>query len=373
MRRSEMRCLAMGLILMIAAPAAAQVVELDAGQRARVGLVVGEVAERGFGDSQRVVGQVIRVPGSTLTLKAVIPGRVESLRVAPGDRVRKGDVLVELHSHELLGMQAELLRAADRAKLAATRLEAGNELYAIEGISRLDLQVREQEAFAAELDFNLARDELLDHGYPKAALEAVLENRATDAHLPVFAPMGGVLLELEVEDQEWVEEYQTLLVMGDPQRVELELQIAPDQAATVAAGDPVEFAPVGRSDLIGRATVVSKVPQVDPGTRTIKLRARIEGGVASLYPGVFVEGSVAHGEGRVAASVPASAVINMGGRDVVFVEIGDGSFEVRPVVLGVFTGGDHEVVDGVAVGDRIATGGVFLLKSALLGGEGEGD
>jgi len=366
--------MAIGVILAAAVvTAAGEVVELDDQQQARAGVVVGTVDERGFGDSQRVVGQVVRVPGSTLTVKAVIPGRVEDLRVAPGDRVRAGEVLVELHAHELLTMQARLLQARDRAALAATRLEAGRELYAIEGISRLDLQVREQEAFAAELDFTITRDELLDHGFPASSLEAVLENRTTNAHLPVVAPVDGVLLELAVEDQEWVEEYQTLFVMGDPQRVELELQIAPDQAAAVAAGDVVKFTPVGRSELTGRAKVVSKVPQVDPETRTIKLRAEIVECGASLYPGVFVEGTVAHGEARLAAAVPVSAIINVAGRDVVFVELNEGSYELRPVVLGVFDGAVHEVIEGVVVGDRIATGGVFLLKSTLLGGEGEGD
>lgn len=366
-----MRWMAMGLVLAIVAPAAAQVVELDSQQRARAGVVVAPVVERGFGDTQRVVGQVVRVPGSTLTLKAVIPGRIEDLRVAPGDRVRAGEVLVALHAHELLSMQARLLQARDQARLAATRLEAGRELYAIEGISRLDLQVREQEAHAAELDFAITREELLDHGFPEAALDGVLENRAVDAHLPVIAPKDGVVLELAVEDQEWVEEYQTVLVMGDPKRVELELQIAPDQAAVVTAGDRVDFVPVGRSDLIGSATVVSKVPQVDPGTRTIKLRAEITEGSASLYPGVFVEGNIAHGEPRLAAAVPLSAIINVAGEDVVFVELSEGSFELRPVDLGAFDGVAHEVVDGVSVGDRIATGGVFLLKSTLLGGEGD--
>jgi Cu(I)/Ag(I) efflux system membrane fusion protein len=80
---------------------------------------------------------------------------------------------------------------------------------------------------------------------------------------------------------------------------------------------------------------------------------------------------VAHGEVRRAAGVPVSAVINIAGDDVVFVEVGEGSFEARPVELGVFDGVAHEVLGGVAVGDRIATGGVFLLKSTMLGGEGE--
>jgi hypothetical protein len=69
--------------------------------------------------------------------------------------------------------------------------------------------------------------------------------------------------------------------------------------------------------------------------------------------------------------VPESAVINVDGSDVVFVEQGEGVFELREVRLGVFDGADHEVIEGVAMGERIAVGGVFLLKSTWLGGEAE--
>ena len=106
-----MRWMAMGVILGASVAAAGEVVELDARQLDRAGVVVGSVEERGFGDSQRVVGQVIRVPGSTLSVKAVIPGRVENLQVAPGDRVRAGQLLSALHSHERLQRQAEAVGA----------------------------------------------------------------------------------------------------------------------------------------------------------------------------------------------------------------------------------------------------------------------
>ncbi len=366
-----MRAMMVGAILAVAVPVVADVVELDPEQMRRAGVVVEVVGQRTFDSRERVVGQVIRVPGSTLTLKAVIPGRVEELMVAPGDRVQAGQLLVELHSHELLTMQASLLQARERARLAATRLEAGRELYAIEGISRLELQQREQEAFASQLEFDIARTELLDHGYPEAALDRVLSTRTTDAHLPIFAPVGGVILELAVQNREWVEEFATLMVMGDPDRVELELQIAPDRAAAVVRGDAVDFTPVGRPDMVGRAKVVTKVPQVDPGTRTIKLRAEIIDGSSELYPGVFVEGTVTHGGERTVAAVPDSAVINVAGQDVVFVERGEGVFELRPVTLGVSDGDHREVVAGIEVGDRIASKGVFLLKSTWLSSEPE--
>jgi RND family efflux transporter MFP subunit len=361
------------ILAVSAATAAAEVVRLDAQQQSRAGIVVRPVLERSFGDQIRVVGQVVRSPGSTITVKSVVGARVESIPVAPGDAVVRDQVLIQLHSHEMLAMQGELLRRAERAKLADKRLEAGSELYAVDGISRLDLEVREQEAFAARLDFDTMREELIDHGVPAAELQQVLESRQPDPHLPIASPINGVVLELAVQEHEWVQEYEPLLVIGNPERIELELQIAPDRAASVAAGDVVDFVPVGRPSATSRATVITRVPQVDPSTRTIRIRARITRHDPSLYPGVFVEGTLVHGSARQAPSVPASAPISVGGEDVVFVRRSNEEFELRHVRLGMFNGTRYEVLEGVEVGEEVVVEGVFFLKSALVkGDEGEG-
>lgn len=348
------------------------VVRLDPAQLARAGVVERPVLERSFGDQHRVVGQVVRSPGSTVHLKAVVGGRVESLRVAPGDVVRQGQMLAELHSHEVLAMQSELLRAAERAALADKRLAAGRELFAVDGISRIDLEVREQEAFSARLDVDTAYEELEDHGVFGAVLDDILQSKKPDAHLPITSPSDGVVLEVGVQLHEWVQEYASLIVIGDPELVELELQIAPDRATSVSPGDLVEFAPVGRPADLGRASVVSRVPQVDPTSRTLKIRARIVDPGENLFPGAFVEGMLTHGEARQSPSVPESAVISVAGNDVVFVAIGDGSFEMRPVELGLSNGSRYQVLSGVESGEKVAVDGVFFLKSAMMkGGDGE--
>jgi cobalt-zinc-cadmium efflux system membrane fusion protein len=64
-------------------------------------------------------------------------------------------------------------------------------------------------------------------------------------------------------------------------------------------------------------------------------------------------------------------VINLEGNDVVFVSRSDGAFEPRVVTLGIFDGEYHEILSGLEPGERIATGGVFLLKSTLVGGGGD--
>jgi cobalt-zinc-cadmium efflux system membrane fusion protein len=362
-----------GIVLAGAVQAgAADRVVLDEAQRERAGVVVETVADANFGDRQRVVGQVVQTPGSTLILKSIVSGRVEEILVAPGDRVREGEVVARLHSHEMLSMQGELLRAAGRSALATKRVEAGRELLEVEGISRLDLEVREQEALSARLEFDTASEELLDHGLPKEVLDRVLESGSPDPHLPIAAPAAGVVLELDVQQHEWVQEYAPLMIIGNPDRVELDLQIAPDRAAGIAPGDLVEFTPSGKPEVLGRAEVVTRVPQVDPETRTIRIRARIVAGDSSLYPGVFVEGDVRHGSARTGPSVPTSAVIGVGGRDSVFVQVAPGTYEVRAVELGDSSDGSAEVVSGLDVGEEVVTEGAFFLKSTLLKGSGEG-
>ncbi len=128
------------LIMATVVPAvASDVVTLDAKSQAMAGIEVVPVIERSFGAQLRVVGQVVRSPGSTLTVKSVLPGQVEKINVAPGDLIKEGTVLTELNSHEILGMQGDFLKAGNTAQLAKRQLEAGRELFELDGISRIEL------------------------------------------------------------------------------------------------------------------------------------------------------------------------------------------------------------------------------------------
>jgi RND family efflux transporter MFP subunit len=361
------------LVLSASTVGASDVVRLSAEQRARAGIEVAAVSSAEFSSRLRAVGMVVRSPGSTLVLKTIAGGRVETLAVAPGERVVRGQTVATLHSHEMLTLQSEILLALDQVRMADQRLEAGRELLAIEGISRMELERREQESLSAGLRYRTLREELLDHGVPENSLDRILESQRLDPHLPVTSPIDGVVLEVSVQEQEWVQPFAPLMVVGDPARIELELQLAPDQATSVTAGDSVEFAAVGRPDEGGRAIVITRVPQIDPATRTVLLRARIDNDVMSFFPGAFVEAVVSTGSARRSLAVPRSAVINLDGGDVVFIASGADEFAVRPVVLGQSQGDLYEVVRGLEEGEEIAVSGVFLLKSTLVKSEGGED
>jgi hypothetical protein len=169
-----------------------------------------------------------------------------------------------------------------------------------------------------------------------------------------------------VQADAWLAELEPLVVIGDPDRVELHLQLPPDDAATVSRGDLVDYAPVGRPLNAGRAQVITRVPQVDPDTRMVTIRCELLDRRDAMIPGVLIEGTIQRGGVADVPAVPADSITRIGGSDVIFVQTGTELFSAREVLLGPVRGGLYPVLDGVQIGERIVTGGVFLLKSALV-------
>lgn len=360
------------VLLFLASPAfAQQEVRLKAAAQARAGIVSRPVLERAFGERISVIGEVVRAPGTTLTVKTTVDGRVAELLVSPGKPVQAGEGLMRIHSHEIQALEGDLLKAIDAHRLAKSRLAAGEQLLEIGGISRLEVDQRRQQAMSAKIQMERIRHELVDLGYRESDVQAAIERQRPEGYLTIASPVAGVVLELDVHSQEWFVAFDPLVVIGDPTRLELEVQIAPTEFDLVDQGDLIEFVPVGRTDLIGRARVLTRIPMVDPVTRTVTVRAAIEHADTRLVPGLYVQGQLLRGASRAAPSVPEKAVIRIGHGDYVFVRRNSELFEAREVKLGQWNGQRYEIKSGVAPGEEVVVQGVFFLKSVLVTGEGE--
>ena len=110
------------------------------------------------------------------------------------------------------------------------------------------------------------------------------------------------------------------------------------------------------------ARVSDVLPQIDPATRTFKLRLEADNPGFVLRPDMFVEVDLPV---RLPAglSVPADALIDTGLKKRVFVESGPGMFEPRDVETGWSSGDRVQVIHGLRAGDRVVSAGTFLLDS----------
>ncbi len=103
-------------------------------------------------------------------------------------------------------------------------------------------------------------------------------------------------------------------------------------------------------------------PQVDPITRTLKVRLDAPNPGLRMKPDMYV--SVDFGvAGARQLVVPAEAVLDTGDRQTVFVDLGEGYLEPRQVVVGERYGNRVAITRGLAAGERVVSSGTFLIDS----------
>ncbi len=142
--------------------------------------------------------------------------------------------------------------------------------------------------------------------------------------------------------------------------------------ADVAEGDLADIKPGARATVTFRAYRTKPVdgvvtfiyPEVRPETRTVRVRIEVSNPDALLKPDMYAD-VMFHVDGDQAnvTTVPTSAIIDNGTRQIVLVVKGEGRFEPRPVKLGRRGDGHVEIVDGLQQGEEIVTTATFLIDA----------
>jgi RND family efflux transporter MFP subunit len=113
------------------------------------------------------------------------------------------------------------------------------------------------------------------------------------------------------------------------------------------------------STFSGKIIFINSV--VDPDTRTVKVRTEVPNPDGRLKPDMFANVEIVTDVKSTAVSVPQSAVLDDGGKKIVFVTDGK-SYKQREVQLGIQSGDRIEIVDGLNAGDRVVVKGNYLLQ-----------
>jgi membrane fusion protein (multidrug efflux system) len=113
-----------------------------------------------------------------------------------------------------------------------------------------------------------------------------------------------------------------------------------------------------------RGTIATIDPVIDPGTRSVLVRARLPNPGGRLKPGMLLNVSIETAP-RVALSVPELAVVGEGERRFVYVVDAESRVRRVPVRTGLRSGGRIEIVSGLGEGDRVVTEGVVKLADRM--------
>jgi Cu(I)/Ag(I) efflux system membrane fusion protein len=343
-----------------AAPAApaAQPVMLSAAEAQRIGVTYAVAAVTSLGREIRTVGQVTFDETRMRTVSLKIDGWVEQLHLNfSGQSVAAGTPLLAIYAPMLVTAQEELLLAKQlEADVAAGAPEA--------------------RANAASL-LSSARRRLAYWDVPAEDVARIESTGQVQRTLTLRSPVSGFVVEKNVFQGQRVMAGEAIYRIADLSTVWVEGEVFERDLPSVRLGQPViaELDALPGQRLQGSITYV--YPTLNPETRTTRVRVVLGNPGLRLKPGMYAT-LLWMGTGGGAASglsVPRSAVVSTGERNLVFVKRSDGMLEPRLVEIGSATDGRVQILRGLVAGDTVVASGTFLVDaesnlSTLLGGMG---
>ncbi|PKG77584.1 efflux RND transporter periplasmic adaptor subunit [Shewanella sp. Actino-trap-3] len=260
-----------------------------------------------------------------------VEGWVEKLYVkAIGDPVKKGQPLYDIYSPELVNAQEELLLALDRSN------------------QRL---------------ITAAENRLVSLQIPKSAIIQLKKTKKVQQNITFYAPQQGVVKNLKIREGFFIQPGSTMMSIGDLAEVWVEAEVFERQAGQIKIGTPVtmtlDYLPSKEYNL----NVDYIYPTLDPKTRTMKVRIRVDNKNGDFKPDMFAQISLHTSGDESALLIPKEALVRTGHQDRVVLALGQGSFKAIEVNVGRFDRDNVEILSGLAAGEKVVTSAQFLLDS----------
>jgi Cu(I)/Ag(I) efflux system membrane fusion protein len=307
------------------------VVSIDPTMVANLGVRTA-VAERGVLPRRiETVGYVGYDEDTLLHLHTRVDGWIENLAAtAAGDPVSKGQLLFELYSPTLVNAQQEFLTA---------------------------LASKNDSLVAA------SRDRLRALGISATDIGRLEKDREVSQRIRVYAESDGVIAQLGVREGMFVTPATEVMSVAALDKVWILAEVFERQAAWVEPGRPatVELDYLPGMTLSGTVDYVN--PELNPTTRTLKVRLRFENSGARLLPNMFARVVIEGSPINNIVHVPREAVVRGGGSSRVVVDLGDGMFESRKVLVGIESGERVAIRRGLREGERVVVSAQFLIDS----------
>ena len=324
----------------------ARVVSAPAAGGTAAGPVVVEsvlVRVRPLSEDVEAVGSLRSRQGTVV--RAEVGGRVTQINFRDGQRIRKGQLLVQLDDRL---QRAQVQQAQAELSLAETNHRRNSELVSKGFISR-----RGVDESAAAVQVAQAKAELA---------------RATAARLRVLAPFDGVAGLRNISVGDYLKEGDAIVNLEDMNAMFVDFRLPERLQARVRPGQTARVQVEALPGSAFAAVVQAVDPQIDANGRSLNVRGCIDNRLMQLRPGMFARVNTRLGDDRQALMIPEEAVVSQGGRQSV-IRLrqaggeGDGdalrswSTQRVDVATGTRSAGEVEVLRGLAEGERIVTAG----------------
>ena len=308
---------------------------LAPGIQQRIGVTLGRAEETPLEMVVRTVGIVRPNETKVAHIHLKTEGWVEKLFVSfTGQDVKAGDPMLSIYSPAFYSAQREFLTA-----LRSSRV--GEQQAVIETVRR--------------------RLELWD--VPRDSIEALEKTGIPEKSLILRSPISGTVLEKKAFEGQYVMAADELYLVADLSTVWLQAKIFEYELPHIELRMPVtvSFASLPKRQFTGKVVFID--PVVDEMSRSVQVRVELPNPRSEFRPGMFANILLTQDMGR-GLTVPTSAVIRTGERDIAFLAVSPDRFLPVQVKINPLKFGDRfQILDGLKAGDKVVTSANFLIDS----------
>jgi len=314
---------------------------------------VGTVQTGRIVETRESVGTVRAYESITVTAK--IAGVISEIGFEEGQKVKAGDMLVQLDAAE---RKAEIEQAVAEANRAvALRNEIAIKLERAQALNRTGAgttaQVEDLTAQSKSLEGSIASAQA-----QRKAAEARLED------LTIRAPFAGRVGTRAVSLGAYISPGTRITSLDDLSRIRLDFAVPENLLGRLKPGQTVNATSAAYRDRVFKGTVSTIDTRIDQTTRTVRLTAEFDNPDEALKPGMFLAVALEVTVKDDAVVVPEEAIVSEGLRQIVY-PVKDGKVERRVIKLGQRQNGKAEILEGLQAGETIVVLGVQRVRPGL--------
>ena len=275
-------------------------------------------------------------------------GWVEKLYVnTSGQSVSKGQALFDVYSPELVSAQREYAIAAQGES----------------ALSNADSEARTSMKQLAEASLARLKNWDISEGEIRRMANEPQANGKLRHSLTYYAPVSGIVLEKRAVQGMRFMPGEALYQIADLSSLWVLAEVAEQDIALVKVGSVarVSIEAYPGKEFEGKISFI--YPTLNTTTRTVQVRVEIANPGGQLKPAMYANVTLPAGNGVEVLTVPVSAVIDSGKRQVVLVQLAEGRYAPREVKLGSRSEDYVEVMDGLAAGEKVVTSALFLIDA----------
>ncbi|HEX4920330.1 MAG TPA: efflux RND transporter periplasmic adaptor subunit [Candidatus Bathyarchaeia archaeon] len=296
-------------------------------------------------------------------ISSPLQGRVLEVRARLGESVKSGQILMLIDSPDIAMAYSDYVKEISELSLAQRNYELASDLFKVQALPLKEYKQAENDLNRERAEFAQAKNKLLFLGVPASELEKPLVDQHITSRFELKSPLTGTVVERNVTPGQSVGPGTSvpLLTVAQLDRLHVMIDVYERDLPLLKVGQVVRLNVEAYSGVDFLATIGFIGDIIDPNTRTIKVRALAHNTDRRLKPQMYGHVTVPIDDLAQIILVPRHALTRTGSRTFVYVERAPGRFEPRVIQVQEEPGDQVRVVEGLVVGERIASQGMNTL------------